>query len=162
MELLKQVPEAFAHDARRYVPRTNQGDVVSGLAWNNRTDYFLDTWEGFSQVLEDMSPKRLQVDTFLPQEESMYGVKGYVKRKFKEAARFEKISFPFDGTNRLTGIFQRYTLQETMKEKDRRNKGKSLISSVWLSYSQLVIFVVFFIFSFLFFLLFSVLSRCGI
>ncbi|OQV11644.1 hypothetical protein BV898_14066 [Hypsibius exemplaris] len=98
VELLKEVPEVFAHDARRYVPKTNQGDVISGLSWNNRTDYFLDTWEGFSHVLQDMNPKHLQADVYLPTQESMYGAKGYVKRKFKEVARFEKMSFTFDDT----------------------------------------------------------------
>lgn len=105
LELIKQVPDAFGHDARRYVPRINQGDVITGLKWNNEPDYFLDTWEGFSQVLQNLDPKRLQTEIFIPMKEDVFGPKGYVKRKYKDAVRFERISFTFSGTTVFGEIF---------------------------------------------------------
>ncbi|XP_055336367.1 cilia- and flagella-associated protein 91-like [Paramacrobiotus metropolitanus] len=97
VDLMKQASEAFGHDARRYFPKANQGDIVTNLTWDNKPDYYMDTWQGFSEVLKDMDPSNIRADIYLPRKDNIYGPKGYVKRKFKEAARFEAISFDLAG-----------------------------------------------------------------
>lgn len=126
LESLKEASEVFSSDARRYFPKANQGNVVSGLTWNNRPDYFLDTWEGFSQMLKDINPKQLQADVFLPQKRNVFGPKGYVKREFKETARFEKISFSFAGTSDYYGTkcCPSCVVHKNIKEKQKRAPPK--------------------------------------
>ena len=96
-QLLRQVPEVFDWEARRYVPCQRKGDIVAGLTWDNQPDFFMDTWEGYSQVFRNLQPGQLRADIYLPLKQSIYGPKGYIKRKYKEVARFDNISFTVDG-----------------------------------------------------------------
>ncbi|GAU90819.1 hypothetical protein RvY_03182 [Ramazzottius varieornatus] len=95
-QLLRQVPEVFDWEARRYVPFQRKGDIVAGLTWDNQPDFYMDTWEGYSQVFGNLQPGHLRADIYLPLRQSIYGPKGYIKRKYKEAARFDHISFTVD------------------------------------------------------------------